>query len=80
MNIKVCGITTFKQLQQLDGLEVDMAGIVLVPDSPWFAGNSLDGKEVCKADFDLKKWVYSLILHSRRRWIGLICISWMLFN
>ena len=55
MNIKVCGITTFKQLQQLDGLEVDMAGIVLVPDSPWFAGNSLDGKEVCKADFDLKK-------------------------
>lgn len=55
MNIKVCGITAFKQLQQLDGLEVDMAGIVLIQDSPWFAGNSLDGKEVCKADFDLKK-------------------------
>jgi phosphoribosylanthranilate isomerase len=55
MNIKVCGITTFKQLQQLDGLEVDMAGIVLIPDSPWFAGNTLDAKEVCKADFDLKK-------------------------
>ena len=55
MNIKVCGITTFKQLQQLDGLEVDMAGIVLIPDSPWYAGEALASKEVCKADFDLKK-------------------------
>jgi phosphoribosylanthranilate isomerase len=55
MNIKVCGITTFKQLQQLDGLEVDMAGIVLIPDTPWYAGQLLAANEVCKADFDLKK-------------------------
>jgi len=55
MNIKVCGVTTFKQLQQLDGLEVDMAGLVLIPDTPWYAGDSLNAKEVSKADFDLKK-------------------------
>ena len=55
MNIKVCGITTFKQLQQLDGLEIDMAGIVLIPGSPWYAADSLNAKEVVKADFDLKK-------------------------
>ena len=55
MNTKVCGITTFKQLQQLDGLEIDMAGLVLIPGSPWYAGDSLNAKEVSKADFDLKK-------------------------
>jgi phosphoribosylanthranilate isomerase len=55
MNTKVCGITTFKQLQQLDGLEIDMAGMVFIPGSPWYAGDSLDPKEVSKADFDLKK-------------------------
>lgn len=55
MNIKVCGITTFKQLQQLDGLEIDMAGLVFIPDSPWNAVNSLNAAETAKADFDVKK-------------------------
>jgi len=55
MNIKVCGITTFKQLQQLDGLEMDMAGLVFIPESPWFAGKTLSGETVRKADFDIKK-------------------------
>ncbi|MBU6306947.1 MAG: phosphoribosylanthranilate isomerase [Bacteroidetes bacterium] len=55
MNIKVCGITTFKQLQQLDGLEIDMAGLVFIPDSPWYAGNTLSAAEISKADFDVKK-------------------------
>ena len=55
MNIKVCGITTFKQLQQLDGLEIDMAGLVFIPDSPWYAGTALSGSAVSKADFDVKK-------------------------
>ena len=55
MNIKLCGITTFKQLQQLDGLEIDMAGLVFLPDSPWYAGNSLSGDEIRKADFDIRK-------------------------
>ena len=27
MNIKVCGITQLKQLQQLDGLSIDFAGL-----------------------------------------------------
>ncbi len=26
MNIKVCGITDMKQLQQLDGLDIEFAG------------------------------------------------------
>ena len=55
MNIKVCGITTFKQLQQLDGLEIDMAGLVFIADSPWYVGSVLSAAEVKKADFDVKK-------------------------
>ncbi|MFN8290966.1 MAG: phosphoribosylanthranilate isomerase [Chitinophagaceae bacterium] len=55
MNIKVCGITEMKQLQQLDGLDVDFAGLIFYKESPRYAGGKLDAREVKKADFDLKK-------------------------
>ncbi|MBK8952225.1 MAG: phosphoribosylanthranilate isomerase [Chitinophagaceae bacterium] len=55
MNIKVCGITEMKQLQQLDGLDVDFAGLIFYKDSPRYVGDKLPKKEVKKADFDLKK-------------------------
>jgi phosphoribosylanthranilate isomerase len=55
MNIKVCGITEMKQLQQLDGLDIDFAGMIFYKDSPRYAGDKLPKKEVKKADFDLKK-------------------------
>lgn len=55
MNIKVCGITEMKQLQQLDGLDIDFAGLIFYPESPRYVGDKLNKKEVKKADFDLKK-------------------------
>lgn len=55
MNIKVCGITEMKQLQQLDGLDIDFAGLIFYPESSRYVGGKLDKKEVKKADFDLKK-------------------------
>ena len=55
MNIKVCGITEMKQLQQLDGLDIDFAGMIFYKDSPRYVGGKLDQKDVKKADFDLKK-------------------------
>jgi phosphoribosylanthranilate isomerase len=55
MNIKVCGITEMKQLQQLDGLDIDFAGMIFYKDSPRYVGNKLNAKDVKKADFDLKK-------------------------
>lgn len=55
MNIKVCGITEMKQLQQLDGLDIDFAGLIFYKESPRYAGDKLSKKEVKKADFDLKK-------------------------
>jgi len=55
MNIKVCGITEMKQLQQLDGLDIDFAGLIFYKDSPRYIGEKLPKKEVKNADFDLKK-------------------------
>ena len=55
MNIKVCGITTLKQLQQLDGLEVDYAGLIFYKNSPRYVGDKLPGSEIKNADFELKK-------------------------
>lgn len=55
MNIKVCGITELKQLQQLDGLDIDFAGMIFYKESPRYVGGKLDPRDVKKADFDLKK-------------------------
>ena len=55
MNIKVCGITELKQLQQLDGLDIDFAGLIFYKESPRYIGGKLSGKNLKKADFDLKK-------------------------
>jgi phosphoribosylanthranilate isomerase len=55
MNIKVCGITSVKQLQQLDGLDIDFAGLVFYKESSRYIGDKISGKEVKEADFDLKK-------------------------
>lgn len=55
MNIKVCGITEFKQLQQLDALNVDFVGMIFHPGSPRFIGDKLPKKDIKKADFDFKK-------------------------
>jgi phosphoribosylanthranilate isomerase len=55
MNIKVCGITQLKQLQQLDGLNIDFAGLIFVKDSPRYAGDKISSEEIKKADFDIKK-------------------------
>lgn len=55
MNIKVCGITGIKQLNQLDGLEIDFAGLIFYKESPRYMGDRISGKDVRSADFDIKK-------------------------
>jgi phosphoribosylanthranilate isomerase len=54
MNIKVCGITDMKQLQQLEAMNIDFAGFIFDRNSPRYAGDKLS-KEIKNADFDLKK-------------------------
>jgi len=55
MNIKVCGITQLKQLQQLDALEIDFAGMIFYKGSPRYIGDKISKKEIKSADFDIKK-------------------------
>ena len=55
MNIKVCGITQLKQLQQLDGLDIDFAGLIFDPSSPRYVGDKLKSDDLKNSDFDLKK-------------------------
>lgn len=55
MNIKVCGITSLKQLQQLDGLNIDYAGLIFHKDSPRYIGDKIAKKELKNSDFDIKK-------------------------
>jgi len=55
MNIKVCGITQLKQLQQLDGLNIDFAGFIFHKDSPRYAGDKISKEQLQSTDFDVKK-------------------------
>lgn len=55
MNIKVCGITELKQLKQLDGLDIDYAGLIFYKDSPGYIGDKISKTELKNSDFDIKK-------------------------
>ena len=55
MNIKVCGITQLKQLQQLDGLEIDFAGLIFDKASPRYVEDKIKKSDMKNSDFDLKK-------------------------
>jgi phosphoribosylanthranilate isomerase len=55
MNIKVCGITQLKQLQQLDGLNIDFAGLIFYKDSPRYLDGKITKEELQSTDFDIKK-------------------------
>ena len=55
MNTKVCGITQLKQLQQLDGLDIDFAGLIFYKDSPRYVGDKIKAEDLKNSDFDLKK-------------------------
>ncbi|MFC4261735.1 phosphoribosylanthranilate isomerase [Ferruginibacter yonginensis] len=55
MNIKVCGITSKKQLQQLDGLNVAYAGFIFYEKSPRYAGLKLANEDLTEMDLDVKK-------------------------
>ncbi len=55
MNIKVCGITTKKQLEQLEGLNIAFAGFIFHESSPRFAGDKLADVDLTKMDLDIKK-------------------------
>ena len=46
MNIKVCGITQLKQLQQLEGLNIDFAGLIFYKESPRYVVGKISKEEL----------------------------------
>ena len=55
MRIKVCGITQVEQLQQLDELGVDYAGLIFYSRSPRYVLNKLRSEDVIKLKLALQK-------------------------
>lgn len=54
MNIKVCGVNSLKQLQQLDGLDIDFAGINFYTADSRYVGDSINARDLKSADLDIK--------------------------
>jgi phosphoribosylanthranilate isomerase len=55
MNIKVCGITQLKQLQQLDAMDIDFVGLNFYKESPRYVVGKISGENISAADFNIKK-------------------------
>lgn len=55
INIKVCGITSKKQLLQLEGLNIAYAGFIFHEASPRYAGDKMANEDLIGMDLDLKK-------------------------
>ena len=55
MKIKVCGITTISQLQELDTMRVDYAGLIFYPRSPRYVLSKLKSKDVASLKMNTKK-------------------------
>ena len=55
INIKVNGVTQLKQLKQLDGLNIEFAGLDFYKQSAWYMKDKIEGNELKTADFDIRK-------------------------
>jgi phosphoribosylanthranilate isomerase len=55
MKLKVCGITQLSQLQQLDEIGVNYAGLIFYPQSARCIDHKLDAKDVKRLELSLKK-------------------------
>lgn len=55
MNIKVCGITQLRQLQELDGTGIDFVGLNFYNQSPRYVIGKISAAEVADLDLDIRK-------------------------
>ena len=65
MNIKVCGITSKKQLQQLEGLNIAYAGFIFDEKSPRFAREKMADEDLITRLVTLKgigRWTVEMLL------------------
>jgi phosphoribosylanthranilate isomerase len=55
MRIKVCGMTTTQQVQQLDEMGVEFAGFIFYPKSPRYAFKSMPANEIKRIKGNINK-------------------------
>ena len=55
MNIKVCGITQLRQLQELDAMDIDFVGLNFHKESPRYVVGKISPEDISGGDFDLRK-------------------------
>src|SRR5215213_4805076 len=55
MKLKVCGMTSLEQLQQLQNLGVDFAGLIFYEASKRFAGEKLENQKATIRKLEIKK-------------------------
>ena len=55
MKIKVCGITVLEQLEELDDLEIDYAGLIFYEQSPRYILKKISGKDVRELSLSIPK-------------------------
>jgi len=55
MNIKVCGITQLKQLEHLDAIDIEFAGLNFYKESPRYVVGKISGDEIRDGDYDIRK-------------------------
>lgn len=55
MNVKVCGITQMKQLQQMEAMNVDFVGLIFYKESPRCMKDKIMPEELSGADFEFRK-------------------------
>lgn len=55
MKLKVCGITSFEQLQKLEQLGVDFAGLIFYENSKRFVGNKMNTRKSEIRNLQIKK-------------------------
>lgn len=55
MKIKVCGITTLEQLQQLESMQIDFAGMIFYEGSKRYAGEKMKGEKSKIKNLHIKK-------------------------
>jgi len=55
MNIKVCGITDLKQMQELDAMGIDYVGLNFYSESPRYVVGRISGDEVKEGEFGIRK-------------------------
>lgn len=55
MNIKVCGITQLKQLQELDDMDIDFVGLNFYKESSRYVVGKIPPEKIRDSDFDLRK-------------------------